>query len=214
MGDNVAEKYMTEIKMREITVWLLSLREIPEDVFAEMFACCDGWRKEKMSGRMREQKRKQSTGAGYLLYLFRKRFSIESEIVVLPEGKPVFKKDTGFYFSISHSGDYAALAFGKQELGLDIECVGKIREQVAKRFFLKEEYDFIMEQEGKERESAFFQIWTGKEAVGKADGGGLHVPIDSFSVLSENIVLKGRHYTLCQRVLHQDNRKLWISVAW
>lgn len=202
-----------EYTLRDSTVWLLYLREMSRADLENMYACCSMERQKKAESLRSEVKRRQSVGAGYLLFLLKKHFSIEEEPVICSGGKPVFPGNSEVYFNLSHSGDYAALAFGRKPLGVDIECVKRANLKVAKRFFQKEEYEYLAEREGAEQADAFFRIWTAKEAVVKAAGGGLCVPLDSFCVLEERLKCCGNVYELCRKKLTEHDRTLWISVA-
>lgn len=101
-------------------------------------------------------------------------------------GKPRLKGG-GFFYNISHSGDYVAVAVHEAEVGVDIERI-KDRDclKLAKRFFTDAEYEWIAEAEHEER---FYRLWTMKESYIKYRGGGLSIPLDSFSFssLEENI---------------------------
>lgn len=210
------------------TVWLLYLRELTEKDFVKLYACLSAERRKKADGIRAEGKRKQSIGGGYLLYLLKKQFSIEEEPVIMPGGKPAFSPERGIWFNISHSGAAAALAFGEKVLGLDIEYGKRADLKVAKRFFRQEEYDYLAGLEEGAREDAFCRIWTGKEAVLKAAGRGLSVPLNSFSVLGEtkkeaakegdfleiSVCLAGDRYGLCQQKLTENGYFLWASVAF
>lgn len=211
--ENSIRESVKEYTLRDSTVWLLHLREMSRAELEYMCACCSMERQKKAELLKSEAKRRQSVGAGYLLFLLKKHFSIEEEPVICDGGKPVFPGNSEVYFNLSHSGDYAALAFGNRPLGVDIECVKRANLKVAKRFFQREEYEVVSEREETEQADAFFRIWTGKEAVVKAAGGGLSVPLDSFSVLEERLECSGNVYELCQRKLTEHGQTLWISVA-
>jgi 4'-phosphopantetheinyl transferase len=79
-------------------------------------------------------------------------------------------------FSLSHSHDIVLLALAEgREVGVDIE-----RERpdldilgIAERFFATEEFRVLRDLPEGARQSAFFQLWTRKEAVLKATGKGL-----------------------------------------
>lgn len=209
LGEHVIKEYMLE----NATVYLISLQELSEADFQEMYALCSRERREKIDKITSVTKQRQSISAGYLIYILKKKFGIEEEIVVLPEGKPVFRKNRDVYFNISHSGGYVVLAFGNVSLGVDIECVREANLKLAKRFFAKEEYEYLLAQKEEEQKDAFCRIWTGKEAIVKAEGSGLLQPLDSFSVLENSVELSEKKYELCQKRLFIEEQNVWISVA-
>lgn len=101
-----------------------------------------------------------------------------------PAGKPALAGSshlpTGVTFSLTHSHGRALLAVASGfEVGVDLE---QVRPQVdyralAKRFFSPRERRRIIAQEEAAARRAFFRHWVGKEAVLKAGGSGLHVPL-------------------------------------
>ena len=207
--ENIVKEYM----LGNATVYLIFLQELSEADFQEMYALCSRERREKINKITSVTKQRQSISAGYLIYILKKKFGIEEEVVVLPEGKPVFRGNGDVNFNISHSGGYVVLAFGNAPLGVDIECVKQANLKLAKRFFTKEEYTYLLEQKEDEQKDAFCRIWTGKEAVVKAEGSGLLQPLDSFSVLGNEVELLGKKYELCQRRLPIEGQGVWVSVA-
>ena len=103
-------------------------------------------------------------------------------------GKPAladtFGKET-ISFNLSHSDGLALYGFTRGcEIGVDIEHVRDISEmeQIAERFFsAREKAVFRSLPEGKKKE-AFFDCWTRKEAIIKAIGDGLSLPLDRFDI--------------------------------
>ena len=207
------EVYIKEYNLGECILWLLCLRDLYEEELERMFLCCDQMRRERIERIKPELKKRQSIAAGYLLYLLKKRFGIEEEPVTLPGGKPVFGERKDVCFSISHSGNYAAIAFGETPLGMDIECVKQANFKVAKRFFTKEEYAYLEEKDETEQADCFCQVWTAKEAVIKAAGGGLAIPLGSFSVLEDTAECAGESYTLYRQKLEVCGESVWVCVA-
>lgn len=207
------EEHIKEFNLGNCVLWLLCLHDVSEDEIERMFSCCDKARKERIGRMGPELKKKQSIGAGYLLFLLKKRFSIEEDPVVLPGGKPVFLSHKEVYFNISHSGNYAALAFGEMPLGMDMECVRRANLKVAKRFFAKEEYMYLTGKDGAEQADCFYKIWTGKEALVKAAGGGLSIPLASFSVLRNTAECAGKTYMLYQKKLETCGESIWVCAA-
>ncbi|OIN14401.1 4'-phosphopantetheinyl transferase family protein [Oceanisphaera psychrotolerans] len=89
-------------------------------------------------------------------------------------GKPRLEQ-AGWHFNISHSGDLLALAFGNRgSLGLDIEGRQLSPPQItrlARRYLSEPEQQWL--SRGTRPEADFLRLWTVKEAVLKADGGGI-----------------------------------------
>jgi 4'-phosphopantetheinyl transferase len=103
-------------------------------------------------------------------------------------GKPYWAniKDR-LHFNISHSGSWIVLAFSSHfPVGIDIQSrTGRASRDslaLATRFFHPSEQDSLRRAEADQRETLFFDIWSGKEAVIKAFGEGVHGGLRKFSV--------------------------------
>jgi 4'-phosphopantetheinyl transferase len=104
-------------------------------------------------------------------------------------------------FNLSHAGDAVVVAVGVgQRVGVDVEEVraDMAHEDLAARFFAPSEIDELRAGGARALSEAFFACWTKKEAIVKAVGRGLQMPLDSFSVsvhASRQRVLTGRDGT-------------------
>ena len=110
-------------------------------------------------------------------------FSIEATESGRPEiTHPPF--GVALRFSITHTrGIVACLLSGGAEVGVDAEFhdSGTDLLGIATRFFARREAEFLYDLSGGERQHAFFDLWTLKEAYVKAIGEGLAIPLDQFS---------------------------------
>lgn len=98
-----------------------------------------------------------------------------------PQGKPALPN--GPFFNLSHAGGYACLAIHPTcPLGVDIEAFRPVEEGVAKRFFSPSENASLAAIPAAGKQAGFFRCWTRKEAIIKAIGGGLSIPLDAFDV--------------------------------
>ncbi|MGE0596399.1 MAG: 4'-phosphopantetheinyl transferase superfamily protein [Hyphomonadaceae bacterium] len=89
----------------------------------------------------------------------------------------------GLHFNLSHSGDLAALGVSADvELGVDIEWIRLLKEDISARYFSTSECEVLHALAESEQARAFFECWTRKEAYIKASGEGLSIPLDSFDV--------------------------------
>lgn len=105
-----------------------------------------------------------------------------------PRGKPGIIRAADapdVQFNLAHSGPLALVAFAlDRAVGVDIE---RIRpdvecEELARRYFSPRETAALDSLPAADRRAAFFAGWTRKEAYLKAQGLGLAIPLDEFSV--------------------------------
>lgn len=102
-------------------------------------------------------------------------------------GKP-FLADNGcgnLFFNLSHSDNLAVVAVtSTAPVGVDVERVRAIPDwkRVANRFFSRSENAAMSGVNQQQRERAFYNCWTRKEAIIKATGEGLSARLDEFDV--------------------------------
>ena len=88
----------------------------------------------------------------------------------LSNGKPYIKGEK--HFSISHSGAFAVCAVSDQPVGVDVEMVERMRENLAERILSKKEFEiFSSLKDGKKHNLCL--VWTLKEAYLKKTGEGI-----------------------------------------
>lgn len=97
-------------------------------------------------------------------------------------GKPHLEGFKDFHFNISHSGEWVVCAIDSSPIGIDVEKINHIDLDIANRFFSEEEYRDLIELDEKYRIDYFFDLWSLKESYIKAQGKGLSIALDSFSI--------------------------------
>jgi len=86
-------------------------------------------------------------------------------------------------FSVTHTPSVAAVAVAVGlRVGLDAECVSRSTDwqTVAENYFTPEEWGYLTSLPDADQRAGFFQIWTLKEALLKALGRGLSIPLNAF----------------------------------
>jgi 4'-phosphopantetheinyl transferase len=131
-------------------------------------------------------RRRNIVGRAVLRHLLSRHFGVEPQAFrfeLWENGKP-FLPQSEIHFNVSHSGEIVAIALAANELGVDIEAKRRIPEiaAIAGRFFSKDEAERVCA--ATDTTAEFFRIWTMKEAVVKASGQGLGLPLDCFTVPS------------------------------
>ncbi len=121
-------------------------------------------------------------------------------------GKPMLEwkdNESEIHFNISHSGRWVVCAVDYTPVGIDVELMKPVSLEVARRFFSKDEYEALLREPEIRQQEYFFALWTMKESFIKADGRGLSLSLDQFTV----DVTQGRvHYQ--QKWL---NSQIWHS---
>ncbi len=102
-----------------------------------------------------------------------------------PYGKPMLTEPS-VRFNLAHTTGIALIALARAcEVGIDVELVTRETEalDIARHSFSANEIRELETVAGtQDLAPAFFRCWTRKEAIIKADGRGLSLPLASFSV--------------------------------
>lgn len=143
-------------------------------------------RQKRIAVCTRSDAARQAFAAGALLYGILGVFR-DDNIIVSPEGKPSLSVGKPC-FSLSHGGDYTVLATDESGIGADIEKIREVNPAISKRFFTPEEAKYASD------DKKFFEIWTRKESIVKADGGGIAGGFLSFSVCESPVFYRNSVY--------------------
>jgi 4'-phosphopantetheinyl transferase len=116
-------------------------------------------------------------------------------------GKPSVKGCNKLFFNLSHTNGVSVIALSKNKtIGIDVEKINPKIEvnSIADNFFHPNEVKQLNQLSQNERPSAFYKIWTLKEAYIKAKGMGLSIPLRDFNFNfdSPNIVDVNFNYSL------------------
>ncbi|MCJ2013720.1 4'-phosphopantetheinyl transferase family protein [Methylobacterium sp. J-076] len=103
------------------------------------------------------------------------------------DGRPFLAEPagTGLDINLSHSGGVALVGLVRSaRIGVDVEVRRPLPDalRIARGHFAQDEACALEALPPEAREAAFFALWTRKEAVVKALGAGLSLPLAAFSV--------------------------------
>nr|WP_315033396.1 4'-phosphopantetheinyl transferase superfamily protein [uncultured Chryseobacterium sp.] len=132
-------------------------------------------------------------GRVLLEYGVKKYFNIsEAEICALSNKKP-YLKGNPVYFNISHSREMVACAIAEFPIGIDIEFMDTAINYLDFQFQMTPA-EFAEIHQSEDKIKSFFSYWTRKEAVIKAHGDGMMIPLDSFEVLDNECTIEGKRF--------------------
>lgn len=123
-----------------------------------------------------------------LYYALNKEFGLKHDEFTInrtEKGKPYLTDHEDIHFSISHSGDYAAVALSGKECGIDIERIRPVSFDLVRRFFSDREIAFLERFGERDFVPHFFELWSAKESYLKMLGYGLTRPLSSFTVIKD-----------------------------
>lgn len=182
-----------------LQAYYINIKDICYEKEVEFLLNLVSEKKRKRALRFKRKEDRIRTLIGDILVrnVFCQKFNCKNEDVEYEYNeykKPYIKGKENFFFNISHSGDFVCAAFDDEEIGIDVEKIDKMHyEDIAERFFAKEEYEWLIKQDVSYRINCFYKLWTLKESYVKLKGRGLGIPFDSFSF---NVDYKNNIYEL------------------
>jgi 4'-phosphopantetheinyl transferase len=178
-----------------VEVYAVKIDQIIDSAGFGRFMACVGPEKQARIQRFYRMEDQQRALIGDILirYLLCNKLLLANKELIFAKtefGKPFLVNDNKIHFNISHSGDWVLSAVHNLPVGVDIEKIQPIDYQIAARFFSKSEYLNLMNKEGRDKLEYFYEIWTLKESYIKAVGKGLNIPLESFSINTNEGVIK------------------------
>ncbi len=138
------------------------------DLLARAMALSLPERQKKAQGIRNEQARAASLAAGLLLkYGLHRCGVLDTDMRYTQKGKP-YLAGNPLYFSLSHSGAYAACAIGQKAVGVDIQKIVPVSQRAVLRFCTAEEQRCLSGSHDLERD--VIRLWALKESWLKAAG--------------------------------------------
>ncbi len=126
----------------------------------------------------------RSAGAGWLLQYALEQAGIPAARQNFDKtalGKPFLADHQEIHFSLSHTGSWVTCAVSHDPVGVDVE-MPRCTYHIGQRFFQPQELEGLDQLEHFQCRDQLNRLWTGKESFVKALGGGLTIPLNSFTV--------------------------------
>ncbi len=194
-----------KLEAHEIHIWRANLEISPEQVNYLQTLLSEAEFNRAARFKFPQLQQRFIAAKGTLRILLSKYLGCSPKTVVFSygsHGKPelvskIFRSEP-LYFNQSDTNLFALYAFTKiNPVGVDIEWIRNDIEalSLAERFFAPNETIALQSQPPEQQITAFFRIWTRKEAFIKAIGEGLSFPLHDFEVnLDKNFAkLKSIH---------------------
>jgi 4'-phosphopantetheinyl transferase len=176
----------------EIHLWLLPLDLADEALSAAAGQLDETERDRAQRFHFEVHRRRFIAGRGQLRQILAGYLALTPAAVDFrygAQGKPFIlgAEDEGppLQFNLSHSEDVALLGIAREAaIGVDIEAARAMNDAVdiARDNFSRPEFEVWQSLPDALKCDGFFACWSRKEAIVKAMGGGLSIPLDSFQV--------------------------------
>jgi len=157
-------------------------------------------RREKVASLRFPSDKKLSAAAYLLLRLaLREQYGIEGPAVFGfgANGKPFLRDHPGVRFNLSHCRAAAACVVADSETGVDVQHIGPVKDNLARRVLTAKEYEAFNEAD----DPAWFfcGIWTVKESYLKKTGQGIGVDLTALAAadVEERTQFQGAGYCGC-----------------
>lgn len=169
-------------------IYAAKVERLSDETYERLCGLLDSKRREKVSALKNEKERLRSVYAGLLLrhaFLeegYGEEMWQQAEIRTGSYGKPYIADCEGFFYSLSHSGEWVICAADDMETGADIQKMGELKMAVARRFYSGEEYDRLLKYGAdKDRQTTeLYRMWAAKESCAKYTGRGIGAGISRY----------------------------------
>lgn len=177
-----------ELPEGQIDVWFFDIDRAPSEAEARVLSAEERARAARFV--RQDLGQRFTVGRGRLRAILSGYLDIPAEQIVLDEAgnrKPIVvnpgAKPIDFSMAHSEGAGMLAVAMGRS-VGADIEVPSRLRDvdQLVCHVLDEEEFEAFRALSPTEREEQFYVAWTRKEAVLKASGHGLSIPMPSIHV--------------------------------
>jgi len=188
------ERYDPELRPGELHLWWVPLTAADEVTDGLYSLLSEGEAARAARFRFDRHRRAYILARGMLRRLLQGYTGIPPRELAFrtgPQGKPALDGQEGdqrLKFNYSDAEGYALYGFVRDaEIGVDLENLDRevSFEGIASRKFSSAEADAILSLPEEMRKDAFLACWTRKEGYGKAEGWGIHYPLDSVELCKD-----------------------------
>ena len=154
-----------------LSIDVMNIQEIREKGESAFLPLCPEDRRKGLDRFKVENPRLLSLAAGVLEHRMLAKLPPGTKILREELKKPVLSCE-GYYYNLSHSGEFAVLALADAEVGIDIQEPGSLTDALQQRILSEKEKASGLFRTA----SAWFLLWSTKEAYTKLTGKGLSLP--------------------------------------
>lgn len=162
-----------------IALWMARLdRSLRDTELCRLTDALPEWRRERLERMTRAEWRREPLCAYWLLRRALRECCGWQELPDMahtPSGKPYFPVRPEVHFSISHTDGAVLVGLADREIGVDVERIRPVKEQMLRRFDC-------------DSENMFFEVWTRREARAKRTGRSVELSKESPLHSEEQVV--------------------------
>lgn len=152
------------------------IEKVTGEALLQEIALLPQWRQEVVMRYKFESGRRESALAFRLLQQMLGEYdaSIDTsglEFETNEHGKPFLRFHSGIFFNLSHCKRAVACAVSDEPVGIDVECTGRYKHDLAAYCMSPEEVTWIESED--DVDQRFTMLWTKKEALVKLLGTGI-----------------------------------------
>lgn len=181
-----------------------------KEIYDKVYSQLPKERQKKASNFKNERDKLLSVMAGYLLDMGMKDQGCKYPLLSDGLGYLHSKNEPRYYFSISHSANIAVCAVSDENIGCDVEEVGRFMKErylnkdgaFYKKILTKKEKDYLNVNDVND----IAKLWTRKESYSKLMGKGIAMDFRKIETTKDNLF---KSFT----VMDKDNKEYMISLS-
>ena len=173
---------------------------LDQEVYRYWYQKMPPGRRAKIDAFRFDKDKRLSLGAGILLQdLLLREGMKQASLTFGPGGKPFLEGQASVHFNLSHSGNLVACAASDRPVGVDIEEVTHLEDDVCRFVFQEQEIEWIRNNE-REEDAGFIALWTIKESLVKYWGTGIATEPKTIGIRQDGPIRAFCKDGLCQGI--------------
>ena len=170
---------------KKTKIFMMDVSPLTDPLLLEKYICDISEQRQEKVKRLKSVNAKALTlGVELLLKKVLNQSYDISQLMITKEkhGKPVLKNYPDIHFNLSHSGHYVVCVVGTNPVGVDLQKMDEPNLKLAKRFFTREESEWLLSLPAEKQKQGFYDLWVIKESFMKYTGKGFGLPLNAFTV--------------------------------
>lgn len=203
--NKIVKDILMQLVINEVDVWCVDLVNIQTKLnnYRQLLSNAEVAKADRFHFPIHRERYTLTHGALRSILASYLHVSPENVAISIATNRKPFIENSEIQFNLSHSKDKALFAICLQQVGVDIEFIkDDYLPDIAHRYFNPTENKAL--DAANDKIKLFYDIWSRKEAILKANGNTFSIKTNLFSTLTPDLILDNQHWQIIPLNIYSD----------